>query len=156
MLLCFSRDSHVYTHAKYVIHAPLLSTLKSIDADIIEEELYHHAMTAAISTNTIKTYPANQSVMIPFNGIQPYLGLTNYFAPLCYLFTNKQSTLVYHIARYLYEQLWCQCNVLSSDPGCLLYLCKLFESLLIFAHPKLFLHMVTIGVQPLKVSLVCV
>ncbi len=46
-------------------------------------------------------------------------------------------------------------NVISSSveyDGTLIYVCKTFESLLIQSHPQLFLHLVNIGLPPLKVS----
>lgn len=140
MMLCFARDVSVSINSRYVIHSFCVSSVNKSDFDALDEELLYSASSSS-----------HPSVVIPFNGVQPYLGLTIYFAPLCYLYTHKQSALLYGMGRYLYQQLWCQCNVLSADPGCLLYLCKLFESLLFSSHPKLFLHLVTMGIQPLKV-----
>ena len=103
-------------------------------------------------------------VAAPPSAVQPFLGLCSYFAPLCFVFRSSRplqcgrakeggSGALYSVARAAYCQIWCRLNVLSSDPGTLLYVCKVFEELLITTHPKLFLHLVNIGVQPLHVAL---
>lgn len=86
-------------------------------------------------------------------GIQPFLGLATYFAPLCYIYKDKVS--LYHVSRFFFCNLWCKMNVISSSveyDGTLIYVCKTFESLLIQSHPQLFLHLINIGLPPLKVS----
>ncbi len=82
-------------------------------------------------------------------GIQPFLGFATYFAPLCYVFRSRAS--LYSMSRALFCRLWCKLNVLSGDGDTLLTVCKTFESLLMQSHPQLFLHLVDMGLQPLKV-----
>jgi len=86
---------------------------------------------------------------MPPSSIQPYLGFATYFAPLCYIFKNRSSC--YSVARALFCQIWCKLNVLCSDDGTILPLCKSFEYLLMHLHPRLFIHFVGLGIQPLKV-----
>ncbi len=57
------------------------------------------------------------------------------------------------MSRLLFCQLWCRLNVLSGDDNTLLPVCKLFEVLLLQLQPRLFMHLVNIGLQPLKVGL---
>lgn len=103
-------------------------------------------------------------VAAPPASVQPFLGLCSYFAPLCFVFRSSRplqcgrakeggSGALYSMAKAAYCNIWCRLNVLSSDPGTLLYVCKTFEDLLISSHPTLFLHLVNIGVQPLQVAL---
>lgn len=81
--------------------------------------------------------------------MQPFLGFATYFAPLCYVFRDRTS--LYSVSRALYCRLWCKLNVFSSDPDTLLTVCRTFEELLLQSHSALFLHLVAIGFQPLKV-----
>jgi hypothetical protein len=82
--------------------------------------------------------------------VQPFLGLASYFAPLCYLYTHKSS--MYAVARSLWCQVWCRLNVLSGDEGTLLHTCKTFEDLLATVHPRLFLHLLKMGLNPLHIA----
>ena len=84
------------------------------------------------------------------SGVQPYLGLAAYFAPLCYIY--KWGASMYSVARESYCQLWCKLSVLSGDSGTLLHVCKTFENLLLETQPRLFLHLVNIGIQPLQIA----
>lgn len=95
------------------------------------------------------TPPLSNKTPSPPSGVQPFLGFTNYFAPLCYLYSN-QSTL-YSTASSLWRVLWCKLNVLSSDSGTLLHICKTFENLLGVVNPKLYLHLLNLGISPLHV-----
>jgi hypothetical protein len=123
-VLSFSRDTTVREQAAYEIHAPLHRQL----------------------------HGDYEGWAAPPCGIQPFLGLANYFAPLCYIFKDKVS--LYHVSKYLFCNFWCKLNVISSSivhDGTLLYICKLFENLLMQLQPQLFLHLVNIGLPPLKV-----
>lgn len=119
----FSRDEWVRQNCHYVIHQPI--------PNLIGAEL--PPGTAA-----------------PPCGIQPFLGFATYFAPLCYVFRQKSS--LYSMSRALFCALWCKLNVLTSDPDTLLTVCKTFECLVMQSCPQLFLHLVSIGVQPLKIA----
>ena len=99
----------------------------------------------------------------PPSAVQPFLGLCSYFAPLCFILRSSRPLqagrakeggqgALYTMTRVTYQRIWCRMNVLSSDPGTLLYVCKLFEELLLSQHPRLFLHLVNMGVQPLYVA----
>lgn len=123
MVLGFSRDEWVRVNSHYQIHTPLVGKLCPI---------------------------LPESCAMPPCAVQPFLGFATYFAPLCYVFKARPS--LYSMARVLFCNLWCRLNVLSSDANTLLSVCKTFECLLLQVHPRLFLHMVNIGLQPLKVS----
>jgi hypothetical protein len=119
VILCFTRDDYVWNNTEYQIHAPLIG---------------HSA--------------DNDNTPSPPSGIQPFLGLSSYFAPLCYIYKKKAS--LYSVSRALYTKLWCKMNVLSSDEGTLLSVCQTFESLVIAANPRLFLNLVKIGIIIIK------
>jgi hypothetical protein len=123
IIFCFSRDSSVRDQLVYEIHSPWL---KQMGIDFSLE-------TAA-----------------PPCSVLPYLGFSTYFAPLCYVLRNK--IMCYSVSKFFFCHIWCKLNVFSSDNGTLLHLCKTFESLLFSSNAKLFLHLVNIGLQPIKVS----
>lgn len=122
IIFCFSRDETVRELCHYQIHAPLLNKLQP-------------------------TFPATAAM--PPCAVQPFLGFATYFAPLCYVIKPRAS--LYTMSRLLFCQLWCRLNVLSGDANTLLPVCKLFEVLLLQMQPRLFMHLVNIGLQPLKV-----
>lgn len=128
MALCFSRDEEVHRNAHYQIHKPILGLLDG---------------NGMLDSST----PA------PLSAVQPFLGLSAYFSPLCYLFENPQS--MYGLARNMYCRLWCRMNVISQDEDCLLHVCKTFESFLMQLDMKLFIHLTKIGLPPLQVLLYC-
>jgi hypothetical protein len=108
----------------------------------------HYQIHQPLQGKLQPTYP--DSCAMPPSAVQPFLGFATYFAPLCYVFKARPS--LYTMCRILYCQLWCRLNVLSSDANTLLSVCKTFECLLLQVQPRLFLHLVNIGVQPLKVG----
>jgi hypothetical protein len=94
--------------------------------------------------------PLSDETPSPPSGVQPFLGFTNYFAPLCYLYSDQ--SLLYSTSSSLWRLLWCKLNVLSGDNGTLLHTCKTFENLLGILNPKLFLHLLNLGISPLHVA----
>jgi Rab-GTPase-TBC domain len=121
--LCFSRDEWVRTNSAYEIHSPLVGH--------VEDE-------------------QGPTVAVPPNAVQPFLGLAMYFAPVCYVMKNRPS--LYSTCRAMYASIWCKMNVLTSDSDTLLSVCKTFESLLIALIPRVFLHLIRLGVQPLQIA----
>ena len=67
-----------------------------------------------------------------------------------YVYRSRVS--FYSVSRLLFCRLWSRLNVMSSGRDSLLAVCKTFETLLLQTHPALFLHLVSIGLQPLKVT----
>lgn len=137
-MLCFSRDETVRRTCEYEIHKPLLGLACA------EQE---------------------KNVSAPPNAVQPFLGLAAYFAPLCYVFvrcygsddTNvasatRSSAGLYSMVQQTYCRLWCKMNVISSDKNTLLHVAATFETLLMTSDPKLFMHMLSIGIKPLHVT----
>ena len=112
----------------------------------------HYQVHSPLLNKLQPTFAA--ATAMPPCAVQPFLGLATYFAPLCYVI--KQRASLYTMSRLLYCQLWCRLNVLSSDPNTLLPVCKLFEVLLLQMQPRLFMHLVNIGLQPLKVCVLVV
>lgn len=126
-VLCFARDDFVRSNAVYEVHKPLVGLAGAGSA------------------------AAAPGAASPPSAVQPFLGFATYFAPLCYIFRDRVS--LYSVSRLLWCKIWCKLNVLSGDEGTLLHVCATFESLLMTLHPRLFLHLVNVGVQPLKVAL---
>ncbi len=126
VMLCFSRDESVRQLAEYEIHKPLL----------------HHG-----------SVDQDKLIASPPSAVQPFLGLSAYFAPLGYLFNGVNQAALYGVARALYCQFWCRLNVICSDNGTLLQTCATFEHLLSTVQPRLYLHLVKIGVNPLHIAL---
>ncbi|CAM9296629.1 unnamed protein product, partial [Hapterophycus canaliculatus] len=84
-------------------------------------------------------------------GVQPFRGLVNYAAVLCFLFEEREN--VYFALRAMFARYWCRLNALRSGPGMLLRLLKLFESLVQRHHPRLVLKLLELGVQPLQLAM---
>ena len=82
--------------------------------------------------------------------VQPFLGFASYVAPLCYLYSDRAS--LFSMADRLWATTWCKLNVCTGDTGGLLNVCKTFENLLSSTDPRLFLHLLSLGVQPLQIA----
>lgn len=139
--LCFSRDDRIRQSADYETHKPLLGHACP------EQQLQY-------STKNGNKYGNNNmgGVSSPPCGVQPFLGLAAYFAPLCYVSNSPACT--YSLAYLTYCRIWCRMNVLTSDDQTLLQTCCTFENLLIHCNMKLFLHLLKLGIKPLNVSFV--
>lgn len=87
----------------------------------------------------------------PPSGIEPNKGFVHYAAPLTFLYHREES--IYFALRAMYAKYWCRLNYISTQPETLLPLCKLFEALLIEAHPALFYHLLQLHVPPLSIAL---
>jgi hypothetical protein len=123
IIFCFSRDASVRDLVLYDIHSPWLKQM---------------GIEFSLDTSA------------PPSAILPYLGFATYFAPVGYLSRNK--IMLYSLCKYLFCLLWCKLNVFSSDNDSLIQICKTFEYLLWTAHPKLFLHLVSINLHPIKIA----
>ncbi|CAM9916426.1 unnamed protein product [Discosporangium mesarthrocarpum] len=84
-------------------------------------------------------------------GVQPFRGLVNYAAMLCFLFEQREA--VYFALRAMFARHWCRLNAIRSRPGTLLHLLKMFEALLQRHHPQLVLRLLQLGVQPLQIAM---
>jgi hypothetical protein len=136
-VLCFARDDWVRFNSAYEVHRPLLGLAA--------------ASGGAVSGGGDAQPVLSPSSSSPPSAVQPFLGFAIYFAPLCYVYRDRVA--LYSVARQLWVRLWCKLNVLSGDEGTLMHVCGTFESLLFSLHPRLFLHCLKIGVQPLQVAL---
>jgi hypothetical protein len=126
VVLCFSRDAWVTKNCRHQVHKPLLGMM---------------------TDSGYKQYTA--STAAPPCGIQPFLGLSAYFAPLCFLYND--SAELYSLCRSSFCGVFSQLYIISGQTYCLLYVCKTFESLLIQTHMNLYLYLVKLGVNPLQV-----
>ncbi|GMH89203.1 hypothetical protein TrST_g12976 [Triparma strigata] len=106
------------------------------------------------------TYTAHESIKyemsdgsttsIPSSGVQPFKGFVNYIAPLSLVYEDEER--IYFTFRGMYSRLWCKLNVISSDSGTLIHLCKTFEDLLLSWDPALFMHLLSVNVAPLSIA----
>ena len=129
VVLAFSRDAWVLEHSAVRTHTPLFNT-----RDV-----------AAVQPFWEKDCP------VPPCAVQPFRGFVSYAAPLTFLFEREDA--LYFVLRAMYAKMWCRLNVMRTTPGTLLPLCKLFEHLLVEQHPRLFFHLVQIGLEPLSIAL---
>jgi hypothetical protein len=116
--MAFSRDTAVLQRCAVSPHAPLLG-------------------------HNCRTQPADTAA--PPCGVQPFRGLVNYAAPLCFLYASKEP--VYFALRAMFAQHWCRLNAVRSGAGGLLSLLRLFEDLLRRHHPLLVQRLRQLGVQ---------
>ncbi|KAJ8602018.1 hypothetical protein CTAYLR_002779 [Chrysophaeum taylorii] len=82
---------------------------------------------------------------------RPHRGFVSYAAPLTFLYDAEEP--LYFALRAMYARYWARLNLISSKPDTLVPLCKLFEQLLVDHHPRLFFHLVKIGIAPLAIAL---
>lgn len=83
-------------------------------------------------------------------GVQPFRGLTQYAAPLCYLSDAPED--IYFLFRAMYATLWSRLNIISSARGGLLHVCRLFEELLQSWCAPVFAHLIELGLHPLRLA----
>jgi len=87
---------------------------------------------------------------IPPCHVIPFHQCTLLCAPLCFLYQEQKNA--YFLFRKIFCKYLCKLHIISSKENTILYLCKLFEGLLSYLYPNLFLHCVNkIGVQPLTI-----
>ena len=65
---------------------------------------------------------------VPPCGIQPFRGLVNYVAPLCFVFAEPEDA--FFSFREMFVQYWCKLNTISGRRSSIVFLSKLFEDLL--------------------------
>ena len=181
VIMCFSRDDWVRENALYEIHIPIFALMDSKgngigiisgDASILAKSENSNSNNRNTTSNKTKQAPtkdtsnikgnsnaneskhkqgAPQQATAPHASVHPFLGLSIYSAPLCYIFRNKAS--LYSMTRLLWTRIWCRMNVISGDTGTLLHVCATFENLLMSIQPTLFLHLVRLGVQPILIAM---
>ena len=86
----------------------------------------------------------------PHCGILPVQHFSFLVAPFCYI--SDQRDEIYFTFRALYTKYFCQLVTISSDPQCIIGLCKLFEDLLQMYEPEVCFHMNQLGISPLKTA----
>lgn len=126
VLLVFSRDTSVLKHFDHSSATPPKSYIKG------------------------KWGQEEFAVTYPPNGVIPFHGFSMYVTPLCYLYA--EPTRLYLIFREMYTRYFFHLHTISSHPQGIVSLCLLFETTLQALHPKLFQHLVNIGVQPLRIA----
>ncbi|CAN0300407.1 unnamed protein product [Pylaiella littoralis] len=131
VILAFSRDPWVLRHSEVTLH--------------------EFVPIAEGVAGTSDSAGFGGGVWCPPCGVQPFRGLVNYAAVLCFLFEEREA--VYFALRAMFARYWCRLNAVRSGPGMLLRLLKLFETLVQRHHPQLVLKLLQLGVQPLQLAM---
>jgi len=71
---------------------------------------------------------AGQRAAFPPNEMPPGKGLANYVCPLCFVYAQPPE--LYFCFREMWARYWCKLQTISTAPGTLLPLLRLFEDLL--------------------------
>ncbi|CAM9734361.1 unnamed protein product [Ascophyllum nodosum] len=130
VIMAFSRDAWILRHSDVILH----DLVPIGDADVDGEAM-----------------ALGGGGFCPPCGVQPFRGLVNYAAVLCFLFEEREA--VYFAMRAMFARYWCRLNALRSGPGMLLRLLRLFECLVQQHHPQLVLKLRQLGVQPLQLAM---
>ena len=153
VVLCFIRDPAIRNSAMYEVHEPIIGGAagQGVGSYAAFRVVKSSVNSSGSSSNATSTAGGDSlPVASPPSAVQPFLGFASYFAPLCYLYSHKPS--LYAVTRSMWCKLWCKLNVLSGDEGTLLHMCKTFENLLATVHPRLFLQLLQLGLNPLHVA----
>eukprot|EP00752_Nemacystus_decipiens_P010379 g9249.t1 len=134
VILAFSRDPWVLRHSEVTLHE-FVPIAEGAGGES-DSPVYNGGMAGGCC---------------PPCGVQPFRGLVNYAAVLCFLFEEREA--VYFALRSMFARYWCRLNAVRSGPGMLLRLLKLFESLVQRHHPQLVLKLLQLGVQPLQLAM---
>eukprot|EP00904_Undaria_pinnatifida_P010053 jgi/Undpi1/6178/HiC_scaffold_20.g08662.m1 len=132
VILAFSRDPWVLRHSEVSLHEFV-------------------PINEGSDGNEAAFFNGGTGVCCPPCGVQPFRGLVNYAAVLCFLFEEREA--VYFALRSMFARYWCKLNALRSGSGMLLRLLRLFESLLQRHHPSLVRKLRELGVQPLQLAM---
>lgn len=133
---------------KYFPFADMLRTVTLAfmrDPWVASESVYlpHCPMVGVDSTGK----PAG---MAPPSGVLPFAGLVAYSAPLCYVFREREP--IFFLFRAMWARYWCRLNTMSSAPGTLIPLCRLFEELAQRYAPETCFHLLQLGIAPLSLA----
>lgn len=132
VLMAFTRDTYVKAQALQVNGAVTCS------------------LSGAGLPTTANLRPQEAESRVPPNGVLPFSGLVMYLAPLAYLFADPVE--IYYVFRELYIRYWSKLNVIRTERGTILPLCKLFEDLIVRSSPAAVFHLRNIGLKPLDVA----
>eukprot|EP00941_MAST-03F_sp_MAST-3F-sp1_P002265 g2265.t1 len=133
----FSRDPLVYSQCVLPLHRPIYAT----------EGKHHHRVGSEGKEDEDER---KRIGLVPPCGVLPFAGLSFYCAPLAFI--TDCSVSLYFVFRSMFTRYWCQLNSVSSKKGSLLWLCRLFEELLLTKRPTIYTHLVSLGVHPLQLA----
>ena len=71
---------------------------------------------------------SGQRMLFPPSGVPPFKGLADFVCPLCFVYASPAE--LYFCFREMWSRYWCRLHSISSAPGSLLPLLRLFEELL--------------------------
>ncbi|EEY67003.1 uncharacterized protein PITG_17493 [Phytophthora infestans T30-4] len=132
----------------------LQQTINSCDyfvfQDHLESVLMAFTRDTYVKAQALQVNGAVTCSLVPPNGVLPFSGLVMYLAPLAYLFADPVE--IYYVFRELYIRYWSKLNVIRTERGTILPLCKLFEDLIVRSSPAAVFHLRNIGLKPLDVA----
>ncbi|POM75504.1 TBC1 domain family member 19 [Phytophthora palmivora] len=137
VLMAFARDTYVKGHALQVNGA--------VNCSVSREGLPPTSDPGPVGAVVDTT-----ESRVPPNGVLPFNGLVMYLAPLSYLYADHVE--IYYVFRELYIRYWSKLNVISTERGTILPLCKLFEDLVVRSSPAAVFHLINIGLKPLDIA----
>jgi len=141
------------------VHAPMNEEPFFIFAELVEEALLVFSRDPSIlrRTSHLAGQPrlaarskAGQHSVFPPSGVVPMRGLSLFAYPLCYLYSRPHE--LYLTLRELWVRYWARLHCVSSQPGTLLPLLHLFQSLVLMHSPQLCAHLQHLGLQPTRLA----
>lgn len=144
--LTATNDDYYFVFEDYLYQALLLF---SRDTSVLE----HFSRSSATPPKSYikgKWGQEEYAVTYPPNGVIPFHGFSMYVTPLCYLYA--EPIRLYFTFREMYTRYFQRLHTISSHPQGIVSLCLIFENTLQSIHPKLFHHLVDIGLQPLRIA----
>jgi len=95
---------------------------------------------------------ASKSDFVPPCGVVPFKGFSYYACPIAFL--SERLEVAYPLFRAMYCRYLSKLHTISSQPGTLLPLCALFESLLFTVAPHIGYHLAELGpdASPLRIA----
>ena len=127
-------------------------------AEMVEELLLAFCRDPVVSQRAAHPRPqpitargkAGQRYHFPPNGVPPFKGLSDFLCPLCFVYAQPPE--LYHCFRAMWCRYWCRLHSMSSTPGSLLPLLRLFEDLLQECAPAVCLHLLRLEMPPGSVA----
>ena len=141
------------------VHAPMNEEPFFIFADLVEEVLLAFCRDPSVlrRTSHLAGLPrmaaksrAGKTFVFPPSGVVPMRGLSLFAYPLCYLYSDPHQ--LYLTLRELWVRYWCRLHCVSSQPGTLLPLLHLFQSLILLHAPQLCAHLQLLGLDPTRLA----
>jgi len=133
----------------FVFSDPLLEIMLIFSRDTQIPKLCSLLPTTAV-IETPNPLSEDEKISIPPSTVIPYYQMSLLAAPFSFVYAGVEE--MYFVWRAMYCRYFCRLHVLSSRPDSILYLSRMFENLLLAAHPKVFYHGIKVGAHPLRTA----